>query len=112
MVAKASAGSEHDDLPRRALFVIRHRAVSTKGLAAALGVSTATAARAIAALRKSGVTVRSVRGRSGWFYELADDAAERRRRWRASRLRRLAGFIVGPNRRAGKLEDAQIYARD
>jgi biotin operon repressor len=61
---------QSDSLEDQALAVIRARRVSAHGLAAALGVSRRSAARAIAALRARGHSVSSVRDGRRWFYTL------------------------------------------
>jgi biotin operon repressor len=61
---------ELESLEEKALAVIKTRRVSAHSLAAALGVSRRTAARAVALLRSRGHRVSSVREGRRWYYTL------------------------------------------
>lgn len=100
------------ELEAKACLVIVSKEVSTKRLAEALGVSTMTAARTVAGLRKKGVKVVAVRDRKYWHYEIPNWKDRERERWRRSRLRRMIGFIKTWKPMPGKSEDDIIYGED
>lgn len=55
-----------------AIRLIANEPHNARQLAGALGVSTSTAQRVIAELRRRGYSIRSVREATGWRYELLD----------------------------------------
>lgn len=55
------------------LGLIRARGRSTAELSQALGISKQTLSHAVRALRERGYEIRTVRGPSGWIYELEGD---------------------------------------
>ncbi|MBI5369023.1 MAG: HTH domain-containing protein [Planctomycetes bacterium] len=84
---------------------------TTRTLAGALGVSTATAFRAIQELRAGGLSIDSVKRGKNWYFEVLD-AAEREAAWKQDPLGKMIGFIRGPIRKAGETEDDVIYGRE
>ena len=99
-----------EGIERLALIAILSGRFSTSGLARVLGVSNATAARTVAALRTRGLKVVTVRDDDGWHYELRSDGMFRDR-WRSSSLRLMAGFAKGRKGFEGKPEDRVVYGR-
>jgi len=60
----------------KALRLLREKRLNARQLALALDVSTSTALRIVAELRRrgyaSGYAIRSVRDDNGWYYEVSD----------------------------------------
>jgi biotin operon repressor len=83
---------------------------STKSLAAALGVSTATAFRLVQALRRRGVVVESMKQGRQWYFEVRDEPRIESK-WRSDPLVRKAGFIRGCARPAGQSVDEVVYGQ-
>lgn len=83
---------------------------TTASLAKALGVSTATVSRVLAAVRKRGVQVVSVRENGGWHYEVKNRGEIARAQHEA--LRSLIGFIKEGKGSPLKPEDELIYGDD
>jgi DNA-binding transcriptional regulator YhcF (GntR family) len=82
---------------------------TTRTLAEALGVSTATAFRAIKALRRRGVAIESAKKGRHWYFELDDDEAVARA-WKRDPLLSLIGFVRGRKRRGQSVDDV-VYGR-
>ncbi|MBI2921018.1 MAG: hypothetical protein HYY18_08045 [Planctomycetes bacterium] len=86
-----------------------------KSLAKALGVSTATASRTLAALRddleKDGIELAVVRVGRRSFYEIRDEEVYDSL-WRGSRFAKLAGFVKEWRAPRGKSVKDLLYARD
>jgi biotin operon repressor len=96
---------EQSSLEQQALAVIRSRRVSAPGLAAALGVSPRTAARAIAALRTRGHRVTTVRDGRRWYYALPGDQAHAK----PDPLLGLVGFVRTGIRDGAVNHDHYLY---
>jgi hypothetical protein len=94
----------------KAYVLICQRHPGTAALAQGLHVSRATAARTVAALRRKGFRIVSVRERGTWHFELRNRAEVARERWR--RLRSMVGFVKDWHPLPGKGEDAVIYDED
>jgi biotin operon repressor len=96
---------ELESLEEQALAVIRARRVSAHSLAAALGVSRRTAARAVAALRARGHRVSSVRDGRRWYYTLPNAVPQRG----ADPLLGLVGFVRTGLRDGAVNHDRVLY---
>jgi hypothetical protein len=96
---------QQSPLEQQALAVIRSRRVSALGLAAALGVSPRTAARAIAALRMRGHRVTTVRDGRRWYYAVPGDHG----RSKPDPLLGLVGFVRTGVRDGAVNHDHYLY---
>jgi hypothetical protein len=115
--ARRSVSPEELSGPAREAY--RHivsREHTTKTLAAALGVSVATAARTIAALRaaleRRGLRLVSVRSRRAFHFEILGLDEYLRKAWKRSRLRALAGAGGSYRKYPGRDEDEIIYGEE
>ncbi len=99
------------ELARKAYWHILGRGHTTSSLAQALGVSTATMARAIARLRKDvvarGEELVSVKAGKRWRFELRGGEDRSRSRWQ--KLRKYGGFIAKWRGSRKKTDDDIIY---
>ncbi len=91
------------------------KARTTKALAVALKVSTATMTRVLSVLRKhlaaEGAELVSVRTPSGWEYRILNDEPRHRARLEAWERRGFIGFIRGRAPRWSKQEDLDLYGQ-
>jgi len=89
------------------------RGHTTATLARALGISTATAARLVARLRKrlagEGLELVSVRRGKSWQYEVRGDE-QAGRLWESDSLVKNLGCVKGSRRRGETVDDA-VYGR-
>ena len=96
-------------MERSAYVILLQQRASAELVARALGVSRSTVARLLAALRKKGIGIVSVRENDSWHYEVKDAVEGIRKRWSRSRLRGMAGFAGSRRRETLKPEDESIY---
>lgn len=98
------------DLKTEAYVFICQKAPSGAELAALLGVSIPTMSRVVAALRREGVDVVSLRGRERARYEVRDT-----RPWKEIEKDPLLTYVIPKEkvrRSRSKEENRQIYSRD
>lgn len=101
---------------REAYRHIVSREHTTRTLAEALGVSVASAARTLAALRaaleRRGLRLVSVRSRRTFRFEILGLDEHLRKVWRRSRLRALAGAGRSYRKYPGRDEDEIVYGEE
>lgn len=84
---------------------------TTKTLARALAVSTATAFRIVNELRERGITIDSMKRGREWYFEVVD-AKSVEAAWRSDPLVKNIGFIARSRRKPGQSEDDVVYDGD
>src|SRR3990167_3736579 len=91
----------------RAYELMLRGGMSAEGLARRLKISSATTSRVIAAMRRKGVPIASVRENGSWHLEIRDADDVIRRQY--ENLHKLIGFAKRWKPMAGKTEDDIIY---
>ncbi len=84
---------------------------TTKTLAQALAVSTATAFRIIDELRARGIQIESVKRGREWYFEVVDSELVAAT-WKSDPLVKNVGFITRSRRKPGQSEDDVVYDRN
>jgi len=99
----------------KVLLLVSAKKLTLVGLAAEMGVSRATAARALRELRRRGERIACTRDGHGWYYEVKGRSADRPL-WQADPLAQLCGFASSKECKAQKLRwpkpDRTLYQRD
>ena len=84
---------------------------TTKSLARALGLSTATAFRIIKALRRRGISIESVKKGRDWYFAVEDEESVAQA-WQRDRFLSLVGFVRGRKRKRRETVDDAVYRRE